>query len=921
MKKILCKILSVMLTLSFITVCCAAEMKTFTASDIAYKSEDVKVESGEISFSKRSAYVGFKNVDLTGIKSFGLLGSSNIEGGNNGEAFRIKIDDPKNGDCIAYILLNKNGSYTFKGNILKEIKGTHDLFIMPTYSTSGGDKFTSLILYDEEYKTFDAVPDKDIVDNYHDTWMAVDDMGRCVADYEEAGPVKEGTRKVGMFYWDWHTGIKINNARIPSEIIAAFPEAKKDFNHTAWDTKGKYFWSEPVFGFYSSYDYWVYRKQAQLLSDAGVDVIFMDYTNGSSCYISPLVTLRDAFHDARANGLDVPKISIVSSLGQQYEPNTLANTTVLTAVYLNVFQDKKYSDLWFYWDGKPLLMGNAKPKVMGDNSGVDTEDKALMSLFDEMNNFFTFRGNGDRVGGPSSEASPEWIWLENFPQHLWNRTKDGRVENITVGTGINESTIYKGAKTAVFSDEYSKGRGFSQVFGEDYSTDGKRKGYFFREQSNFALEVDPAFIFIDGWNEWNTVRYSEYSDYRNAFVDTFDDENSRDFEPSKGVLKDDYYNLLVDFIRKYKGVRPAPTATAPVSININGDLAEWDSVGPEFINDNVSAQRDADGFMNGDTGKPYHYTTKVTNNILRAKVARDSENLYFYVKTEKNIVTDTAGFMHLYINTDRNRATGWEGYDYVVGREEKGVLERSFGGFKWEKVSNVTYSIKDNVMQVVIPRKAIFAEGTVNLEFKWVDGANENGDLMNFYVDGSVAPMGRFNYLYTEVKQTAVTKEQRAALKDTTIIKTDSNRMMVNGGKMYVYEPDTRYKAIEKNGTIYIPAESFEDVLGFGKSKVEYDAVDNVLYIHSFELSKDFKETENYKWAWTTLGSYESRVNGELKAISQNAIVIDGIIYAPITMLKECFGWSIYQASSGIWVISKQAADTQTVNAVLSQLK
>ena len=75
------------------------------------------------------------------------------------------------------------------------------------------------------------------------------------------------------------------------------------------------------------------------------------------------------------------------------------------------------------------------------------------------------------------------------------------------------------------------------------------------------LDVDPAIVIIDGWNEFKATRQQNYAGFKNAFVDTFDSENSRDLEPVKGFLKDDGYVMLVDFIRKYKGVRPAPPAS------------------------------------------------------------------------------------------------------------------------------------------------------------------------------------------------------------------------------------------------------------------------------------------------------------------------------------------------------------------------
>lgn len=37
----------------------------------------------------------------------------------------------------------------------------------------------------------------------------------------------------------------------------------------------------------------------------------------------------------------------------------------------------------------------------------------------------------------------------------------------------------------------------------------------------------------------------------------------------------------------------------------------------------------------------------------------------------------------------------------------------------------------------------------VDIEFKWNDNMQENGNIMDFYVNGDTAPGGRFNYVYT----------------------------------------------------------------------------------------------------------------------------------------------------------------------------
>ena len=38
----------------------------------------------------------------------------------------------------------------------------------------------------------------------------------------------------------------------------------------------------------------------------------------------------------------------------------------------------------------------------------------------------------------------------------------------------------------------------------------------------------------------------------------------------------------------------------------------------------------------------------------------------------------------------------------------------------------------------------------LDFEFKWSDNMQDEGNIMDFYVNGDAAPGGRFNYVYTE---------------------------------------------------------------------------------------------------------------------------------------------------------------------------
>jgi hypothetical protein len=78
----------------------------------------------------------------------------------------------------------------------------------------------------------------------------------------------------------------------------------KDYDHPAWGTKkpGFFFWEEPLFGYYKTTDPWVLRKHAEMLADAGVDVVFFDCTNGSLTWQDSYEALFKTWDQAQKMG-------------------------------------------------------------------------------------------------------------------------------------------------------------------------------------------------------------------------------------------------------------------------------------------------------------------------------------------------------------------------------------------------------------------------------------------------------------------------------------------------------------------------------------------------------------------------------------------------------------------------------------------
>lgn len=87
-------------------------------------------------------------------------------------------------------------------------------------------------------------------------------------------------------------------------------------------------------------------------------------------------------------------------------------------------------------------------------------------------------------------------------------------------------------------------------------------GLNFQQQWKYAIEADPEFIFITGFNEWIAGRFDEWNGTENALPDQFSPKYSRDIEPSIGILKDHCYYQLVENVRRFKGTDPLPATEA-----------------------------------------------------------------------------------------------------------------------------------------------------------------------------------------------------------------------------------------------------------------------------------------------------------------------------------------------------------------------
>lgn len=140
------------------------------------------------------------------------------------------------------------------------------------------------------------------------------------------------------------------------------------------------------------------------------------------------------------------------------------------------------------------------------------------------------------------------------------------------------------------------------------------------------------------------------------------------------------------------------------------------------------------------------------NDIVTASVARDKDNIYFYVQTAETLSSRSdPAWMRLFIDIDMDKNTGWEGYDFVINRRspnEKAFLEKSDFGWNWQQTGQIDYAVKGNEMEIKVPRTILGTTDMLNFGFKYSDNMQHDNDIMDFWVNGDAAPAGRANFHY-----------------------------------------------------------------------------------------------------------------------------------------------------------------------------
>ena len=318
------------------------------------------------------------------------------------------------------------------------------------------------------------------------------------AENGSEGPVPPSEREVGIAYGLW---------------------ADRDL--WSGDT-----WDKAAVGEYDSRDRRIIRHHAQQLAEAGVDFVWLDWSNnvtydpdelwvgGKQDLIEDATAiLFDEYRKMEKRGMPHPKISIF--IGVTGAPEAVADGRLqkkADQVWRMYADNPRYKDMMQLYLGKPLLVVY-----------VDTPSPWQQGLPQWDDDRFTVRW----MTGYVSEQTPLRTEDRISRYGYWSWEDRGE-QTYPIHAGYPETMVVCAAT-----------RPQGEPGDESYiPAKGRRNGDTFREQFARAREIGTRFAMVVSWNEWTTGEQPSM-------------EVSKDLEPSE-QLGDAYLKLLEEEIRKFK---------------------------------------------------------------------------------------------------------------------------------------------------------------------------------------------------------------------------------------------------------------------------------------------------------------------------------------------------------------------------------
>lgn len=566
--------------------------------------------------------------------------------------------------------------------------------------------------------------------------VATDALGRSFGESN----VAESEKDVGVFYFVWH-GEHTSNIYDITKLNESNPdELWSTANSTISPLNVMYYWGEPLYGYYSSDDPWVIYRHIELFTMSGIDYICLDLTN-ISIYKENVEAIAKIILAFQEQGFQPPKITAMITGAADDNP---PDEDRIAEFYNYFYKNSRYDSVWYRdkKDNKPIIIMNMD------------EDRAYPRLPDEIKTFFHFR---------------DLIWPFEKP--------DLGVESMSWMDWVYPQRVYEGGYMSVSVAQhptYAFSNSVNPYMKEVYYHMNKGRGYNYTTKKNNLQNVNAgtnleaqwqvAFdnyetvneIMVTGWNEWIATKgigdgVNQYDQV--TFVDLCNLEFSRDMEMMKGGYGDNFYLQNMRNVRKFKNVTETAFAGAKGTPKLN---ETW--VKPRIYRDIVgdaSIRKWPDA-----TGKSMLENNTARNDISDVQVMNDKNYLYIKVITKEKIIFDYERQNNLNILLSVQGVGGnlWQGYNFIVNRTaaQSGLATTTLekvavdGEYKFDSVNGCASYLADNVFAVRIKLSDLGIKNhkEFTVDFKVADGISEPSDIINYYIDGDSAPIGRLNYRY-----------------------------------------------------------------------------------------------------------------------------------------------------------------------------
>ncbi len=527
---------------------------------------------------------------------------------------------------------------------------------------------------------------------------------------------KENGKEVGLFYFLWH-GTHETGIYDITQLLKYSPDEPLDPAGSSASPVGVFHkWGKPLYGYYNSADPFVIARHLELFVQAGIDYIVFDTTN-SVTYNNVVIALSNIFLTYQKQGWKVPKVAFYC--------NSSSGRTVENIYSFYYQEHPEFEPLWYTIEDRPMIVANT----------ADFTDEQ----YQRFDGFFYLKEA--QWPDQSPKLNQGFPWQEwTYPQNNYRGTMS---VSVAQGPGYN------------MADPISSwGRGFdfssmqedSSRFAEGLNLESQWKSAISPDEETGEVKN----VFVSTWNEWMAIK--QVSNDKVIFCDEYNEEYSRDCEMEDGLLGDNFYLQLARNIRAFK-FEAAPRYLYPETAIDEHNLSSWDAIEHNYLDFAGDAMvRNYRDCVKDGTG--VYQDNSARNDITKIKVAHDANNLYFYVETKDAITipdaTDTK-WMNLLLNSYQDDEKFGNNYDFRLNRSRDGThcSVEKFENNDWTKVGECNYVVSSSVITFALPLSLIGkTKDDVHVAFKAMDNVTKDNDIMDYYVTGDSAPLGRMSYEY-----------------------------------------------------------------------------------------------------------------------------------------------------------------------------